>query len=127
MVRTHKTYVRLAEHDDGAIYIDLGDTEWQAIRVAKGDWIVVRNPPVKFRRPRGLLPLPVPVRGGSAKGAARIRATPPQDSHTIRTRRCRRGASTHEPETTPPHHSRSPDSAQSSEDNQSLGSRATGR
>lgn len=56
--------VRLGPHGD-AIYLDLGDDTWQAVEVTDSGWRVVANPPVRFRRPRGMLPLPVPVAGGS--------------------------------------------------------------
>jgi hypothetical protein len=55
---------RLAEHQ-GAIYLDLGNEHWQAVEITPHGWQVVDAPPVKFRRARGMLPLPVPVPGGS--------------------------------------------------------------
>lgn len=57
-------YVRVAGHDDD-IYLDLGDPRWQAVRITTGGWEIVADPPVRFRRPKGLLPLPMPVRGGT--------------------------------------------------------------
>lgn len=56
-------YVRLARHD-GAIYLDLANAEWQAVKITRGGWQVLDDPPVRFRRPKGMLPLPVPVDGG---------------------------------------------------------------
>lgn len=58
-----KTPVRLAEHD-GAIWIDLCDPKWQAVRVDAMGWKVVERPPVCFRRPEAAQPLPMPVSGG---------------------------------------------------------------
>lgn len=55
--------VRLAEID-GAIWLDLANETWQAVRITAADWQVVDNPPVRFTRPRGMLPLPVPEREG---------------------------------------------------------------
>jgi hypothetical protein len=55
---------RLAEHN-GAIYLDLGNTAWQAVEITPNGWQVIDTPPVKFRRAKGLLPLPEPVRGGT--------------------------------------------------------------
>jgi hypothetical protein len=55
--------VRLVEHA-GAIYLDLGDPAWRAVEITAAGWRVDETPPVKFRRPRGLLPLPEPTRGG---------------------------------------------------------------
>jgi len=59
-----RVHVRIAQHQD-AIYIDLGDAGWRAIRVARSGWDVVDEPPVRFWRPRGLARLPVPTPGGS--------------------------------------------------------------
>jgi hypothetical protein len=57
-------HVRLAELD-GQIYLDLADPAWRAIEIDAKGWRVVKEPPVRFRRPKGLLPLPEPVRGGT--------------------------------------------------------------
>jgi hypothetical protein len=57
-------HVRLAEHG-GKIYLDLADPQWQAVEVDAAGWRIVSDPPVKFRRTKGLLPLPVPLTGGS--------------------------------------------------------------
>ena len=57
-------YVRIAEHA-GHIYLDLGDSHWRAVEIGPGGWQVNRYPPVRFRRPAGMLPLPVPEPGGS--------------------------------------------------------------
>jgi len=54
----------MAEHD-GNIYIDLCNADWQVVEVTGNGWKVVDQPPVRFRRSRGMLPLPVPKRGGS--------------------------------------------------------------
>ncbi|HBI41572.1 MAG TPA: hypothetical protein DDY78_01785 [Planctomycetales bacterium] len=59
----HEVAVRIAEHD-GAIYLDLADAQWRAVRVTADGWSVVLNPPVKFIRRRGMLALPEPKRGG---------------------------------------------------------------
>jgi len=57
-------FIRLAEHQD-AIYLDLGNPAWQAVEITPSGWQVIDTPPVKFRRAKGLLPLPEPVRGGT--------------------------------------------------------------
>jgi hypothetical protein len=57
-------HVRVAEHG-GAIYIDLGDLDWQVVRVTSAGWSVVESPPVRFRRTPGMQPLPMPERGGT--------------------------------------------------------------
>jgi hypothetical protein len=57
-------FIRLAEHQD-TIYLDLGNAAWQAVEITPSGWQVIGTPPVKFRRAKGLLPLPEPVRGGT--------------------------------------------------------------
>lgn len=60
----HAVHVRLAEHG-GAIYLDLADSEWRAIEITATGYRVVDDAPVKFRRNNGMLPLPIPLAGGS--------------------------------------------------------------
>jgi hypothetical protein len=57
-------FTRLAEHN-GAIYLHLANEDWQAVEITSSSWRVVDTPPVKFRRAKGMLPLPMPVRGGN--------------------------------------------------------------
>jgi hypothetical protein len=57
-------WVRIAEHD-GAIYIDLGNEQWEATKITTTGWEVVADPPVCFRRNRSMTSLPYPVKGGS--------------------------------------------------------------
>lgn len=59
----HQVELRVAGHA-GRIYIDLGDPDWRAIEIDEDDWRVIDDPPVRFRRPRGLRALPEPTRGG---------------------------------------------------------------
>lgn len=65
----HAVHVRIAEHES-AVYLDLGDPEWRAVKITAAGWAVVASGsvPVKFRRPKGMLPLPEPVRGGTYDG-----------------------------------------------------------
>lgn len=51
--------------DQNSIYIDLADDTWQAVKITTRGWEIVDNPPVRFRRPKGMLPLPRPIKGGS--------------------------------------------------------------
>ena len=55
----HEVAVRLAEHG-GKLYLDLGDPRWQAVEIDAAGWRIVAAPPVRFRRSRGMLPLPGP-------------------------------------------------------------------
>ena len=61
---TYGTAVRLAEHH-GTIYLDLGDSEWQAIAIDAAGYRVVSDAPVRHWRPSGLRALPLPVAGGT--------------------------------------------------------------
>jgi len=60
----HDVALRLAEHQ-GALYLDLANEHWQAIRITADGWTIEDDLPVKFRRTRGMLPLPSPIQGGS--------------------------------------------------------------
>ena len=57
-------HVRVAEHE-GHIYLDLADKAWHSVDIGPEGWQVIREPPVRFRRPAGMLPLPIPQRGGA--------------------------------------------------------------
>src|SRR6201997_4528683 len=57
-------HVRIAERA-GHIYLDLADQHWRAIDIGPEGWRGIRCPPVRFRRPPGMLSLPVPQQGGS--------------------------------------------------------------
>lgn len=57
-------FVRLAAHK-GSIYLDLGNEDWEAVEITADGWRIVPRPPVNFRRPRGMAPLPRPERSGS--------------------------------------------------------------
>lgn len=57
-------HLRVGEHD-GALYLDLVNPAWQAVKITPDGVNLIDNPPVKFRRTRGMLALPVPVPGGS--------------------------------------------------------------
>jgi hypothetical protein len=57
-------HIRTAEHA-GHIYLDLADEHWRAVDIGPDGWRVIESPLVRFRRPPGLLPLPLPERGGS--------------------------------------------------------------
>ena len=50
---------------DGKVYLDLCDADWRVVEIDAAGWRVVQNPPVRFRRAKAMLPLPMPVSGGS--------------------------------------------------------------
>jgi hypothetical protein len=67
----HEVYLRTAEvidpaeENNASLFLDLADKDRRAVRITKEGWAVVADPPVRFRRPQGMKPLPEPVRGGS--------------------------------------------------------------
>jgi hypothetical protein len=56
-------HIRVGAHD-GRLYLDLADTKWRAVEITSTGWQIIDNPPIRFRRAAGMLPLPEPVRGG---------------------------------------------------------------
>lgn len=56
-------HVRVAAHG-GKVYLDLADREWSVVEVSESGWRTTSAPPVRFLRPKGLKPLPLPVSGG---------------------------------------------------------------
>ncbi len=57
-------FIRIGEHD-GRVVLDLCDDQWRVVIIDKHGWKVTKESPVRFRRTRGMLQLPVPVPGGS--------------------------------------------------------------
>jgi hypothetical protein len=58
-----QVFTRIALNGD-SIYIDLCNEKWAAVEITSKGWKVVHNPPVRFRRSKGMLPLPEPLGGG---------------------------------------------------------------
>lgn len=58
----HLRVGRIGQHE-GAIYLDLCNETWQAVEITADGWRVVDNPPVRFRRAKAMLPLPMPEKG----------------------------------------------------------------
>lgn len=61
---TREVDLRLAGHA-GRIYLDLCNDDWGVVEIGRDGWRVVADAPVRFRRARGMLPLPTPTPGGS--------------------------------------------------------------
>ncbi|WP_419781239.1 hypothetical protein [Maridesulfovibrio sp.] len=57
-----KLHQRIAHHES-AVYVDLGNDRWDAIEITKDGWRIVSNPPVRFKRSAGQMPLPYPEEG----------------------------------------------------------------
>jgi len=47
-----------------SLYLDLADPKWRVVRITRKKWQIIKNAPVKFVRPRGMLRTPDPKRGG---------------------------------------------------------------
>ena len=45
----HKLTTRVAS-SDGAFWYDLGDSEWQVVKITQNGWEIVTNPPILFKR-----------------------------------------------------------------------------
>jgi hypothetical protein len=60
----HRVLVRFAG-DDGKVYLDLCNANWEVVEITVEGWRIVTDPPVKFVRAKGMLPLPRPMRGRS--------------------------------------------------------------
>ena len=60
-----RAHLRVARHEDHA-YIDTGNSEWQVIDISPEAWRVIpaADAPVRFRRPKDMRALPMPVPGG---------------------------------------------------------------
>ncbi len=72
-----QVYVRVAEvdTDDGPrVYVDLADDAGHCVEIGPDGWAVLDAPPadILFLRPRGALPLPLPVRGGRLADLRRL-------------------------------------------------------
>src|SRR5262249_43278486 len=75
-------HIRLAAHD-GRTYLDLADKDWRAVQIGPDGWQVVTSPPVRFRRAAGMLPLPIPQRGGSIEALAAFLNLPAPDEFVL--------------------------------------------
>src|ERR1700737_4488779 len=75
-------HVRVAEYE-GRIYLDLADKHWRAVEIGADGWRLIGSPPVRFRRAAGMLPLPVPQRGGSMEALAPFLNLPPGNDFVL--------------------------------------------
>src|SRR5258708_4514337 len=55
-----KVHIRVAELNS-RLYLDLGDATWRAVEIDASSWRLIHNPPVRFRRPAGMQPPPLPL------------------------------------------------------------------
>ncbi len=77
-------HLRLAEHE-GAIWLDLGDPDWTAVRVTKSGWEIISSTevPVRFIRRPAMQALPLPVRGGSVEELRPLVNLPDDDAWAL--------------------------------------------
>ena len=68
-----EAHVRLAEHGE-AIYLDLCGKDWEVVEITPEGWRVIpgETAPVRFRRSRGMLPLPYASKDGDLAGLRRL-------------------------------------------------------
>jgi hypothetical protein len=75
-------HIRIAEHD-GCTYLDLADKDWRVVQIGPDGWQVVTSAPIRFRRAPGMLPLPIPQRGGSIESLATFLNLPTSDEFVL--------------------------------------------
>jgi len=59
-----KLSLRVAEHE-GALWYDLANDAWQAVKIAADGWDVLNEPPILFKRYKNTAAQVLPKRGGS--------------------------------------------------------------
>ncbi len=67
----HRLFNRIAQTPD-AVWYDLADSEWRAVRITQEGWSIETDVPLLFRRFSHLAPQVEPVRGGSVDEVLRF-------------------------------------------------------
>lgn len=67
----HPVHIRVAEYG-GAIYVDLANEVWEVVEITARGWQVISDPPVRFRRTKGMKSLPRPTKGGHVEDLRKI-------------------------------------------------------
>jgi hypothetical protein len=62
----NRVFIRVGSDGD-RLYLDLCDDKWRAIEIDADGWRVIDDPSVRFIRSKGMLPLPVPAKGGTVE------------------------------------------------------------
>ena len=62
-----EVFLRVAPAPDGGVYLDLCNNDWQAVWIGTTGWSLAKPHGIRFIRRRGMLPLPVPVEGGTVE------------------------------------------------------------
>jgi hypothetical protein len=67
----YQTYIRVGG-GNGAIYLDLCNSDWQVVEVTTAGWRICDRCPIKFLRTASMQPLPEPIAGGSVNQLRRF-------------------------------------------------------
>ena len=62
-----KVFLRVGPAPDGGVYLDLCNNDWQVVWIGTTGWSLAKPHGIRFIRRRGMLPLPVPVEGGTVE------------------------------------------------------------
>jgi Bifunctional DNA primase/polymerase, N-terminal len=62
----HPVFLRIAQIG-ATLYLDLCNEAWEVVKVTASGWEIVPDPNVRFRRSKGMMPLPTPKAGGSVE------------------------------------------------------------
>jgi hypothetical protein len=57
-------WIRTAQHDN-KLYLDMANPQGEVVEVSAGSWKIIKDPPVNFIRPHGLMAIPTPTPGSS--------------------------------------------------------------
>ncbi len=60
----HHVFVRVAGDGD-KLYLDLANETWQVVEIDANGWRILNASPVRFRRAKAMMPLPMPTAGGN--------------------------------------------------------------
>ena len=77
-----EAFVRVGEKN-GRLYLDLANDHGQVVEITADEWRVVINPDIRFIQPAGMLPLPVPVPGGSVRELRTFINLPDEDAFVL--------------------------------------------
>ena len=72
MVRLRRFLCSHGTLNGSAYFLDLGDGTGRAVKICAEGWELVDRPGIQFRRPEGMLPLPVPRAGGRSSCYVRM-------------------------------------------------------
>jgi hypothetical protein len=67
----NKTFLRVAEHD-GSIFLDLANSQWEAVQITPHGWEVVRGHDARIIRFKGMRPIARPVQPSDTGEAIRL-------------------------------------------------------